>query len=400
MSSEEQTILIAGAGIGGLTAALALQRRGFKVRVLEQAAAIADVGAGLQISANGSRILLDLGLGPALSEVVSASCGREIRLWSTGQTWTPFEISVQSMDRYGAPYWVVHRGDLHRILMEAVLAQDPDSVILGSRAAEVRQQDDRVTLILEGGAEVQGAALAAADGVHSKIRGQLAVGTSAEFTGKMAWRGLAPMAKLPASLRKMVSTNWIGVGRNVITYPVRQGELLNFVGIVGRNDWKVESWTAQGSIDECHADFPGWHEDVHAVIANLQTPFKWALLSRPPLDRWAYDRVALLGDAAHPTLPFLGQGAVMAIEDGFILSRCLAAHRGDPAKGLQRYEDLRRPRANDIVVQSAESSRHFHNPALGEANAARAFIDRNWEPQRVEARYDWLYAYDATAVAV
>ena len=180
---------------------------------------------------------------------------------------------------------------------------------------------------------------------------------------------------------------------------MRQGALLNFVGIVERSDWTIESWTSRGTIEECRADFPGWHEDVHTVIANLQTPFRWALLSRPPLPRWTYGRVTLLGDAAHPTLPFLGQGAVMAIEDGLVLARCLEAYRSDLPAGLLAYEQLRGPRTRTIVERSAESAAHFHNPALGDAAAASTFIETNWQPASVEARYDWLYAYDATAVA-
>ena len=390
-------ILIAGAGIGGLTAALALQRAGFAVRVFEQAATVGDVGAGLQISANGSRILIDLGLGEALRAVTAASSGREIRLWNTGQTWTPYEISTQSVGRYGAPYWLVHRGDLHRILLETVLENDRNSVRLGSRVASCRPAADSVEVELEGVETATGSALIGADGVHSAIRRQLTGGAAATFTGKMAWRGLVPMSRLGNRQGRDVATNWIGVGRNVVTYPVRRGEMLNFVGIVERSDWTTESWTARGDIAECQADFAGWHEDVRAIISQLDGAFKWALLSRPPLTKWTYGRTTLLGDAAHPTLPFLGQGAVMAIEDAGVLGLCLADCSNDLPEGLRRYEALRRPRTSEIVSRSAEAASHFHNPALADASSAADFIERAWRPEQVEQRYDWLYAYDYKA---
>ena len=164
-----------------------------------------------------------------------------------------------------------------------------------------------------------------------------------EFTGLMAWRGVIPRERLPAGRMPLAGTNWIGPGRHVVHYPLRRGELLNFVGVVERDDWQIESWTAQGTRGECLADFAGWHGDVRRLIEAIDVPFKWALMTRAAMSRWSEGRVTLLGDACHATLPMLAQGAVMAIEDGIVLARCLAKYGADHATAFARYEAARTP---------------------------------------------------------
>jgi salicylate hydroxylase len=196
-----------------------------------------------------------------------------------------------------------------------------------------------------------------------------------------------------------VGTNWIGPGGHVINYLVRRGELLNFVGIVERQDWLLESWTEAGTAEECAADFDGWHEDIHAIIRNVGAFYKWALLSREPPPRWTAGRVTLLGDAAHPTLPMLAQGACMAIEDGLILGRCLEAY-DDVEFALQRYEALRLDRTTRLVRGAAESAKRFHNEALRDERQAESYVESEWQEQRVTERYDWIFRYDATTVEI
>ena len=397
--SDKPEIMIAGAGIGGLTAALALLQRGFDVTVYEQAPELRELGAGVQVAANGSRVLIALGLEDKLRPIVSEASAKEVRIWNTGQTWKLFDLGKDSVERFGAPYWMVHRGDLHRVLYDAVRELKPDAVVLSARAVGFTEADGRVTLQLEDGRSGEGDVLVGCDGVHSRLRSQMFRSAQARFTGLMAWRGLAPMAKLSPELQRPVGTNWIGPGGHVITYPIRGGALLNFVGLTENAEWKSESWTEAGTTEECRADFANWHPLVHEIIETIDTPFRWALVEREPLPQWTQGRVTLLGDACHPTLPFLAQGAIMAIEDGLILARCLQAS-DDPAQALQTYESLRSERTAAIVRGSQANLHRFHNRALADPVGAVEYVEREWEPDKVRLRYDWLFEYDATRLQI
>jgi 2-polyprenyl-6-methoxyphenol hydroxylase-like FAD-dependent oxidoreductase len=393
-------VLIAGAGIGGLSAALALLQRGFDVEVHEQARELKDVGAGVQISANGTRVLHALGVLEPLRRVACEASGKEIRLWNTGRTWKLFDLGAVSVERYGFPYLTAYRPDLLAVLADAVRARKRDAIRLDSRCVGLAQAHDAVALKLEGGAEVEGDVIVGADGVHSRVREALFGEDRPRFTGIMAWRATVPMASLPAHMKRMVGSNWVGPGAHVVHYPVHRGEMMNFVGIVERGDWRVESWTTRGGAGECAADFAGWHDDVHAMIRNAPSLYKWALLGRAPMERWTAGAATLLGDACHPMLPMLAQGAVMAIEDGVVLARCLERDRGDPRAALARYESARRERTRRAVVGSAQNAERFHNPRLAEAAGAQEYIDREWSEARVRDRYEWLFTYDATSAAI
>lgn len=388
-------VLIAGGGIGGMTAALALLQRGIDVDIHEQAPELRELGAGIQLAANGTRLLIDLGLRDALEQVVCEAAGKEVRLWNTGQTWKLFDLGQDSIDRFGAPYWLVHRGELHRILMEAVLALKPDAIHLNSPVSGFSQTDSRVRLNIAGGGQAEGCVLIGADGVHSVLRNQMFGGAKPAFTGLMAWRGLAPMERLDDDLRRPVGTNWIGPGGHIVTYPIRAGRSLNFVGLVENQDWTRESWTEAGTIEECMADFEGWHPKIHSIIRALDTPYRWALISREPLATWSQGRVSLLGDACHPTLPFLAQGAIMAIEDGVVLARCLDRLGHDPVAALKTYEGLRHARTTAIVRGSTANLDRFHNRALADPVKAADYVESEWQPEKVRVRYDWLFEYDA-----
>lgn len=396
---QTNPILIAGAGIGGLSAALALIRRGFAVRVIEQARELSEVGAGVQISANGARALFSLGLESALERVWCEAAGKEIRLWNTGETWKLFDLGAVSRERYGAPYFMIHRADLHGILLDAVKAASPDCLTLGLRATGFEQDDRCVTLLCEDGTRIEGSALIGADGVHSRIRNVLFGEMAAHFTGLLAWRGLVPMERLPERMRRPVGTNWVGPGGHVVHYPVRSGTLFNFVGMVERGDWLVESWTERGTVEEALNDFKGWNEDIATVIRNIEAPYKWAMLGRDPLSRWSVGRVTLLGDAAHPTLPMMAQGANMAIEDGVVLARSFAAHDDVPA-ALKAYEAARLDRTSRLVRAANDNAKRFHNPALGNAQGAAHYVDSEWQEAKVKQRYDWVFEYDPVRVAI
>lgn len=400
LKAGSERVLIVGAGIGGLAAGLALLNRGIDVDIYEQAAELREVGAGVQISPNGSRVLYALGIGDEVRQLSCEPAGKEVRLWNTGQTWKLFDLGADAIERYGSPYFTAYRADLHLALVNAVRRAKPDAIHLNARCEGFTQDDRSVTLRLATGEQVNGSALIGADGVHSRIRAALFGADSPTFSGIMAWRGVIPIQKLPERLRRPVGTNWIGPGGHIISYPLRRGELMNFAGYVERSDWLVESWSVQGTTEEYAQDFAGWHEDIHTHIRNIDTPFKWALLIRTPLERWTVGRVTLLGDACHQTLPFLAQGAVMALEDGLVLARAVQQYRGDLPLALVKYEEARRDRTNRIVRGSAENTRRFHNPLLNDPLEAAKYVDREWTEQKIRDRYDWLFTYDAAGVPI
>jgi salicylate hydroxylase len=393
-----QRVLIAGGGIGGLTAALALLRAGIDVEVYEQAPQLKEVGAGVQLAANGTRVLYALGVGEELKARSCEASGKEIRMWSSGETWKLFDLGAASIERYGFPYFTVYRPDLLEVLARAVRGEKADAIHLGAKCVGFEQDDSGVTLHLEK-SNVKGDALVGADGVHSRVRQGLFGADQPAFTGLIAWRGIVPMERLPQHMARMVAANWIGPGGHVVHYPLRGGRLMNFVGVLERSDWQVESWSARGTTAELAADFRGWHEDIQALIRNIDTPYKWALMVRPPLGQWTAGRVSLLGDAAHSMLPTLAQGAVMAIEDGLILARCFKAHH-EPQSALERYEAARRERTRRTVEGSAANLHRFHDPALADPVEGRKYVEREWAGQRIAERYEWLFHYDATTVEV
>jgi 2-polyprenyl-6-methoxyphenol hydroxylase-like FAD-dependent oxidoreductase len=391
-------ILIAGAGIGGIVAALALLQRGFEVELYEQATDLREIGAGVQISPNGSRVLRALGLQSAMEAIASVPRAKDMRLFNTGQAWRVQDLGATAQQRFGSPYWLVHRGDFHQVLVQALSERAPGSVHVGARVTDFQQGAGGVTLLLEGGGQVNGDVLIGADGVHSRVRQALFGTGRATFTGFMAWRGVVPMDRLPTRLRQQHGNTWIGPHGHVVTYPLRRGELLNFVTAIERDDWLVESWSEAGTVEECRRDFAPWHEDVLTIIDVIDVPYKWAMLGRDPLEHWSVGCVTLLGDACHPTLPFLAQGANMAIEDGMVLARCLDS--SDSAEALRRYEAARLDRTSRIVRGSLENVSRYHNPQLADPATAQDFMAREFAPGAMGVRYDWLYEYDALSVPI
>jgi salicylate hydroxylase len=393
-------IAVIGAGIGGLTTAIALLKHGFDVEVYEQAARLAEVGAGIQISPNGTRVLLALGLEEALRSIAVNPLRKEIRHWRSGKTWNWYELGMTSAQRYRSPHVLLHRGDLHGLLVGAVKRLKPDAIHLGRRCVDVIQSHDEVNVRFENGESIHAAFVIGADGIHSKIRECLFGPSRPEFTGCVAWRAVVPTERLPANIATMVSTNWLGPRGHVLYYPIRGGELLNFLGVVEREDWQVESWTVQGTTSELANDFPGWHPDVQAIIQNINAPFKWALMVRGPMERWSKGRIALLGDACHPTLPFLGQGGVMAIEDAYVIAECLKKYFNDPARAGVRYEDIRKERTAAVVRKSHENRKQAFNPALADGDETVVCVAEEWQQSLARERLDWLYTYDATAIEI
>jgi salicylate hydroxylase len=393
-------VIVIGGGIGGLAAALALLKRGIDVELYEQSPELKEVGAGIQIGPNGTRVLYALGLEKALEEIRVQPVSRELRHWSTGETWTWFELGETLVRRFGTPHLAFHRSDLHAALTNAVRAFKPDAITLNKKCIAVAQAGEVAEVRFEDRTSAAAPYAVGADGIHSTVRASLFGADKPEFTGCVAWRGLIEMERLPPHLRRLVGTNWLGPHGFVLHYPVRRGELMNVISIVERDDWRVESWMIAGTPNEHANDFAGWHEDVQTLIAKIETPYKWALMVRAPMPSWSKGRITLLGDACHPTLPFLGQGAVMAIEDGYILAACLEKCFREPRKALSRYEEIRRERTSAVVRKAQENRAMAFEPRLADENAFAEAIARDWMKLRVSERLDWLYNYDATAIDI
>lgn len=391
--------LIAGGGIGGLAAAIALMQRGIDVEVYEQAGELREFGGGIQISPNGNRALDALGVFKALQALSCNAAAKEIRLWNTGQTWTLFDLGDTAIRRFGYPYMTVFRPDLLRVLGDEVRRLKPDAVRLDARAQAVRQDDQGVELELADGRRVRGDLLVGADGVHSRVRPALFGADEVLFSGMVAWRALIPMERLPERFTRSVALNWIGPGGHVVHYPVQGGRMMNFVGTLEGSVWPGPPYSAPATREQCLAAFAGWHEDVLALIAQAPAVTRWALCGRRELDTWTQGRATLMGDACHPTLPFLAQGAVHTLEDGIVLARCVAGIDSVP-EALRRYDALRRPRAYRMMRGAADNTSRFHNAALARPDTAQAFVAREWQSQAVSDRYDWLFTYDAERVAI
>ncbi len=389
-------VLIAGAGIGGLTAALALLQKGFDVDVYEQAPELKEVGAGVQIGPNGTRVLFALGLRREMERIGTEPRGKQVRLWNTGEARKMLDLGAASVQRYGYPYYTLHRADFQEGLAQAVRREKRSAVHLGARCAGFSQSAEGLELCLGSGEVAAGDVLIGADGVHSRVRQLLFGADRPRFTGSVGWRGLIPAAHLPRQIPDGLGVLWVGPGAHVVHYPVRRGDLLNFFGCVARDDWQIESWSARGTTEECAADFAGWHDDVRQLVSRIAVPYKWALIVREPLPRWSRGRVTLLGDACHSTLPFLAQGANMAVEDGYMLARCLEQCEDDIQAGLALYEQVRRPRAERVVRVSAEQAERIQGQTLADPAASHAHLAAEWSEEQVRERYDWLYQYDAT----
>jgi salicylate hydroxylase len=394
-------IAIIGAGIGGLAAAIALLKKGFEVEVLEQARELGEIGAGVQISPNGVRVLAALGLMDDIQSVASEPAGKCVRLWSTGQEWKLFDLGSVSRQRYGFPYLTLHRGDLHAALVKGVRALRPDAIRLGTRITDIRQEGREVRIFASEQEVAAADFVVGADGVHSQVRQRLFGDDQPRFSGIVAWRGVIDAQRLPVHLRQPYGYNWVGPGKHVIHYPLRSGKLVNLVAVVEQTQsWEVESWSQKGTTQDFERDFSGWHEDVHHLIRAVETPYKWALMVRDPMATWTKGRATLLGDACHPTLPFMAQGAVMALEDGYLLARALHEYDGDVERGTAAYEAARVQRTARIVQSANENATRFHNPQLAHAEGAAAYVDREWSEERVKQRYEWLFEYNVETLAL
>lgn len=385
-------ILIAGAGIGGLCAALALLRAGFPVKVLEQAHELGEVGAGLTIQPSATRAVDFLGLGDKLRAIADMSGQPYIFHYRTGEMIGEISGVGKVTDENGVSwYHRIHRADFHAMLVDAIRELSPDAIELKARVTGVSQDDAGVTVTLADGRSFSGAALVGADGSRSVIRSILFDTPQPQFRGQVAYRSLIPMERVAHLMEDHPAGTYTGPGALFNRYPVRQGQLLNCIGIVETSDWTEEGWACSASRDEFLEKFEGWHESLTGLIkeAPEEGLFKWALYDRDPLESWTQGRVTLLGDAAHPILPFLGLAGAMAVEDGVVLGRACAETPDDLPGAFARYEAARKPRTDEVFIKSREQGRIFQDPDTdGFATRERPHSDKT------------LYAYDPATVAI
>jgi salicylate hydroxylase len=356
-------IAIVGGGIGGLTTALAMTQAGFAVTVYERAAQLVDQGAGITLAPNATRVLYHLGLGRDLEATSVTPPMTEYRHYRTGRV--IFRMMTKDFrELYGAPYMRLHRWDLQHALITRLGETAPGALRLGSSVERVEPGNGQVQLRFADGRSEIADLVIAADGIRSTIREALFNPAPPVFTGFVAWRGLVDTADLPRHLHE--SAVAFGQGRHINRYLVRRGELLNFVAVAHRNKWEAEGWTIPAPLDEFLEEFSSFDEGTRTVISRpvLGQVFKWGLFGRPWLEEWSSGRVVLLGDAAHPMLPFLGQGAANAIEDAMILARCLKSE-ATPEQAFALYQRTRSPRARAATDQAAKRGDRY----LGEPDA-------------------------------
>ena len=387
-------IAIVGAGLGGLVAAIALRRAGFEATIFEQAQAFGEVGAGIQVGPNAVKVLRALGLEAGLEKFGAMPEHHVGRSWKSGRVLFKSATKVACLERFGAAFYQVQRSDLHAHLRKALPA---DAIKTGVKCTSV--DADTGTLRFAGGTEEKFDAIVGADGIHSMVRDCLLGPGKPRFTGVICWRGQATTDRLPAGLIPPDSLNWMGPGGCIVHYYVRPGELVNWIAHRTTDIWAEESWSLEADRDEMLGAFPGWHPSLLTLMAATERCYKWAILDRDPLPHWSEGRVTLLGDAAHPMLPFLAQGGAMAMEDGFVLAETLKKIPEDVAGALKRYEQLRLARTARVQMSSRARADVCQVSSTWKTvkRDLGYLYNQRFNPGAAVQKADWIYEYDVAA---
>jgi len=390
---------IVGGGIGGVALSRALTLRGIENHVFERASAFGEVGAGVQVTPNAVKVLKALGLTDDLQRVGFLPQAMVGRNWRSGRELfrTPLKESCPQI--YGAEFYHVHRADLHAILSQHLA--DGKGATLGTHCTGVRTEGDTAVATLSDGSEYEADLIVGADGVRSVVRDALFGTESAQFTGHMCWRALGPGDRHPLKFVSPDAAFWMGPHGHLVTYYVNGGAAVNIVAVNESRNWVQESWNVRSSREELTKAYEGWHPDVIELFSRTEDVYKWGLFDRDPMQAWSKGRVTLLGDAAHPMLPFLSQGAAMAIEDGYVLGAALEHFGRDVGAALQAYEAERRPRTSRVQLEARERGKTYHLPSPW-AQLKRDLLYRWRElmnPNAVGIQANWVYIYDATTCA-
>jgi salicylate hydroxylase len=385
-------ILIAGGGIGGLALGLALAQRNVPSHIVERRETASQAGAGIQIGPNGQRVLAMLDIAEPVGRSAGVPSYLAVHEGRSGDVLTRLPLGDWISGRHGAPYWVVHRADLQAALLAAATAEPRITLTRGFDVASVTSDGTGVRLNSARGSSVEGAALVGADGIFSAVRRDVVPGCNPTFAGRTAARAVIAIADLQDSdeVRSAIGV-WLAPDAHVVHYPIRGGRELAVV-VIRRGAWQGESWSApaerQVVIDAVAAQFS---PRLATLLGRAPEWTRWALFEQMPLPRWTHGRVTLLGDAAHPTLPFLAQGGSLALEDAVTLAALIAEHPDAPEQAFSVYEQQRRKRTSDIVAAARRNGQIYHLGGL--AAAARNLALRVLPPKRLMARYDWIYGW-------
>jgi salicylate hydroxylase len=385
-------IAIIGGGIGGLAAALALECRGAEIVVCEQSPALSEIGAGLNLSPNALKALRVLGVEDAVIGIGSESDFLTIRSWKSGRIISRLRRGTFRA-QFGAPNLTVHRADLLDVLRGALNAVD---IRLGARCLGVEARPRGALARFADGSAIEADVIVGADGIHSVVRRSLFGPDAPRFTGCICWRGMASAAAVPRDIAVAEGAMWMGPHGHVVHYPVRRGELINIVAHFDSDAWTEESWTRECDLAELTTTYAGWHPDLLRLYPCSARWYKWALYDRDPPERWSKGRVTLLGDCAHAMLPYLGQGAAMAIEDACVLAAAIARHADDLDTALLAYERARVPRARAAVQGSRERARenHLASPWARLKRDVKFALRERFGRDKTVFQAAWLYDYD------
>jgi salicylate hydroxylase len=387
---------VIGGGIGGLALTGALIQRGMEVKVFERAPAFGDVGAGIQMTPNAAKVLRGLGLAEPLRRagfLPQAIVGRN---WRTGRENFRTPLIDQCPKIYGADFYHVHRADLHAMLTSLV----PDSAaVLSTSCESVRNENSTAVARFADGSEFEADLIVGSDGVRSVVRNQLFGQEEPSFTGHMCYRAVVPFPDRRPDFVSPDASFWMGPKGHVVTYYVRSGAAVNIVAVNETANWVEESWSTPSSREELLEAFKGWHPNLIKLFERTDSVFKWGLFDRDPMKNWSKGRITLLGDAAHPMLPFLSQGAAMALEDGYVLGAALAGHGQDIASALRDYEAERLPRTSRVQLEARERGKTYHLPTpLAQLKRDMTYrLQSMVNPHASGIKANWVYEYDATA---
>ncbi len=391
---SENQFLIAGGGIGGLSAAIALGRMGISIRVLESTEKFSDEGAGIQLGPNATKILEQWGVLERLAGKAVVSEGVAIGDGLTGQLLATVPFGETAQERYGAPFLLAHRADLHRALLEVARSYSGFNIKMGCEALSFQQSPDGVTVTTRNG-DVRGRALIAADGLWSRLRRDIDRGAALTFSGRTAWRTWIDPKDMPDALHGSWTGLWLGKKAHLVHYPVRGGKKINVVAVIDER-WgsRSDGWNHEAEADQLVPYYAEWDSLPAQVVRNATAWRKWSLFQLPPLRAWTQGSVTAIGDTAHPVLPYLAQGGAMAIEDAAVLARILSEHDNDPWQAFRPFESARIGRTARTSYESRRMGNIYHMG--GPMRMMRNFVLRHRSPESLLKKLDWLYGFEVS----